>query len=148
MPRALFANAIFPAFATPYASMCAAPLSWLGALCIEWTTLWFFNRRRNLDDLLRVVLVANLASFIVGFLVSGLLPTGLDVSSGEPRVGRDWHRLVVASFAVAYAVSILVELAVVRLVRKRWPVSRPATCAVLANTFSYSLLGIIALFTW
>jgi hypothetical protein len=145
----MLANIIFPAPSSAYLVSLFLPLSGLLALGSEWAIYALFSTRRP-ALLLVPTIGANVFSWVVGLLFSGLLPSGLVPRLIEPGVeiidqGPDWLTYAYLSYPVACAVSIVLEFAVFFPLRRWLRIRHLAAAVVLANLTSYTLLGVTAL---
>lgn len=141
------ANVIIPAFSVPYAAALLLPVAGISVLIAESVVFKLANKNISWWKLSFLALGMNIVSTIVGFIISAFLPDGLEpklMGSGENGVwisqpGENWMTLMYIAFPVAYALSILIELCVVKII-KRVSIEKPFRTVAIANTVSYVLL--------
>jgi hypothetical protein len=146
----MLANVIIPAFGVPYALFRFAP--WIAGLVflIETAVIAPFFRKGKRRWAWGAVALANIGSYLVGFLFFGLvdLPTGIDPTYGREQYDTqylpEWEMYVLIAFVLAYVASVLVEAVILRLFRKQMRYGNSLICSIVVNAASY--LGIGALF--
>jgi len=141
------ANIIFPAPSAVYITTFFIPLATILALVTE--CIIFVRMQRGVvsaGKLSAVVVVLNVFSWLVGWFLSELLPTGLvpqlkpnGVSIIEP--GPQWNLLALLSFPFACLVSMLLEYFGLRALLRWLPLHRPLRTVAVANVASYLVLG-------
>lgn len=141
------ANVIIPAFSVPYTAALLFPVAGISVLIAETAVFKLTHQTVAWWKSAFLVLGMNAVSTVIGFIISAFLPDGLEprlMGSGEHAVwisqpGDNWTTLMYIAFPVAYVLSILIEYAVVRMM-KRIPIDRPFRTVAFANTLSYILL--------
>jgi hypothetical protein len=149
----LLANVIFPAPSAAYFATIFFPLAGVLALTTEFAVFARFQRGvMSRFRILGVVVVVNLFSWSVGLALSFFLPSGLVpklADAGDRQVsiitqGPHWGTLAILSFFWACLLSIALEYAALRLLRRRRPLENAALCVGLANVASYCVIGAVA----
>jgi hypothetical protein len=144
MSNPLVANAIlFPVFVTPYFAGIAQPCAVIAALSSELAVFKLLNSKTDIDSLIEVLFLANLASFVAGVALALVLPFGHGVKGDRFAPSESYGTLVVASFAVGLVMSIVVEWVVIWGLRRRWGLRRPFVSCLLGNMVSYVVLGLV-----
>jgi hypothetical protein len=80
----LFADVIFPAFASPYFSILFFPVAGVCAITTEVLVFRRYNRGISLWRIVGFVIYANVVSWVAGTIIGFVLPSGL-----TPRCYRD-----------------------------------------------------------
>lgn len=149
----IVANVIFPAFTTPYVSPFLFPIAGILAILTE-----FCCYRRLSDNEIEPsfgdIVGANLASWLLGVILGGILPSGLiQKSFGDGRLilgqGPNFTNYAIIAFFVACLLSILVEAGFLRWCRRdrEGVMLEYLWLAGLANVCSYLVLGgLVAVF--
>jgi hypothetical protein len=148
----VLANVIVPAPSAAYVAGVFFPLAGLAALGAEWMV--FCRYQAGLVSPGRTftsVVCANVVSWVVGIVASGMLPSGLVPSLvGDPEKGLtiigpgpSWDAWAIASFFIACALSILIEYLFPLLMSCWFPWRSLAACTVAANVASYLVLGML-----
>ncbi len=141
----LLADVIFPAFAAPYLARLTLPAG-ISAIVAEIAVFCVFNRHLTLRKIFFVVMLANVVSGVIGFILAFVLPDGLVPTVG----GRPWQSVeagpqfgtyVILSFFVAFVLSVIIEYAVVRLCVIYARVDKPLVTVSLTNVVSYVTLA-------
>ena len=153
MRTVTLADVIFPAFAAGYALSAFVPLGGLLALASEVVVFRLRERGARLGPTIIWVVVANLASWIVGFAAVCFLPSGLIQSplpSGRTilQPGPRFDTYAYVGFFVDYLFSCVIEFSVLYPVRIRVGFSRLLSTVVLANVVSYVILAAVVLISW
>ena len=147
-----FANVIFPAPSAVYVANLFFPLSAVLALAAEFAVFAYFQRGvMSRFRILAVVVGINLLSWVVGFALSFVLPSGLVpqlVDAGDSPItittqGPNWNVLAILGFFWACALSFVLEYGTLRLFRRRLPLKNLALCVGLANVASYCVIGAV-----
>ncbi len=151
----LLANVIFPAFSAPYFSQLLFPIAGIAAILTEvfvfrkvYSSLEFFKT-------LGFVVIANIASWIFGIVLSHFLPSGLApkiVQAGGQEVsvlsrGDNFGSLVIAAFVLAFILSILIEYPVWRSLGRKMDLPKLFRTTCIAHVASYTVLIITLLVT-
>ena len=156
----LIADVIFPAFQTPYIVPFLFPVAGIAAIVVEVLVFWRLNRHLRIGQIIAVVVLANVASGYIGFVIAAFLPSGLVpkvVGEGEHQgqiiqPGPQFDTYMVLSFVVAFVLSVVIEYGVVRWCVGWARVNRPFLTVTLANLASYVTLIAVAwfwpLFLW
>ena len=146
----MVADIIFPAPSAAYVSSWFIPLSAILGLGIEFSVYAYFQRGLlALWRLLSVVIAVNVFSWVVGLLLSFLLPSFLVPQlrgEGEHQFttiapGPHWGVVAVLSFAWACLVSILLEYFALWLFRRRLAFRNLGLCVTVANIAGYIVIG-------
>jgi hypothetical protein len=132
----VLANLIFPAFTAPYIAPLLFPIAGIAAIVAETVVFKLLNWHLGLGRILGLVVLANVASGAVGYLIALVLPSGL--------VGEPHDVYVILSFVPAWVLSILIEYRVVRAFAQWVTVPRPFSTVAWANTASYLTLFVVA----
>ena len=148
------ADVIFPAFATPYMMALFFPLSIFAVIASEFMVFNLLNRTAPKFRLLNLVTIMNVVSGFIGFIIAAILPSGLVpkiVGTGEYQFqtvqpGPRFGLYAILGFFVAYILSIAIEYWVVRSSTKYIMIPQALKAVFLANTVSYLILILIALF--
>lgn len=146
----MIADIIFPAPSAAYVSSWFIPVSAILGLGTELTVYAYFQR--GIISLLRlfgVVIAVNVFSWVVGLLLSFLLPSFLVPQLkrfGEHEFttiapGPHWGVVAVLSFAWACLVSILLEYVALWLFRRRLGFRSLGFCVTVANIAGYIVIG-------
>ena len=139
----VIADVVFPAFYFPYFAQRTYPLAAVAALLAEVLLFTLLNRQRRRAHLLFVVVLANVTSSLAGRVLAAFLSSGLDYGLAESPDGTQggrWTALTVAIWLVAFAVSVVLEYVVVRVMTRRSPLRHPALTVAAANVASYTVL--------
>lgn len=143
LPAALFsaapacANVIFPAFTAPYFVTAMFPLLALSVLVTESLVVYWRERNAGFGNAVLWVVLANVASWIVGVaLTSTLFPSGL--ASNGP--GPAFETLMWIAIPVALVLSILIEAFVLKMLAKRIITRSPWVTMAIANLCSYAIV--------
>ena len=145
------ANVIFPAFSAPYVSALLFPVAGISLVITEILILKITNRSLSWGKIISLVLIMNVASTIIGFIITGLLPSGLEpklFGEGEHQVaiqqpGENFNTFMIMGFFVAYVLSIFSEYVIAKLIKKI-ELNKPFQNIALANTGSYIVLFAVA----
>ena len=92
-----------------------------------------------------LVTVANMASFVGGFIGMGVIGASLPDRSfmgPDPLAYPPWQRYYVIplQFFAAYFLSVLIEFAIYRRMFRKRPVHRLATATAMSNLASYAII--------
>jgi hypothetical protein len=148
----ILANVIFPAPSAAYVASMFFPLAALLALATEFGVFAVFQRNvPSRLGLFMVVVSVNVLSWVVGFGLSFLLPSGLVpqmVSGGDHdfpilTTGPSWGMMAIASFFWACLLSFAIEYAALWWFREKLHFRRLALCTALANLASYCVIAIV-----
>ncbi|MFO1522459.1 MAG: hypothetical protein U1G05_10540 [Kiritimatiellia bacterium] len=151
----VIANVIFPAFTAPYMPAFLFPPVVLAVLLIEAAVFRRLNRTHAWGGIVGTVLYINGVSGIVGFMLAGMLPSGLEpVILGEGanqfttfRPGPRFETYAVLGILLAFLLSILFEWGLLRVSKWGRQFDRPFATVALANVASYATL-ILAGLVW
>ncbi len=122
------------------------PVSTVVGFIAEFFTFHFYQRRCHpWRRSFWLATVANLASFVGGFIGLGALAAALPDRSfmvPEPLGFPPWQRYYVIplQFLVAYFLSVLIEMAIYRRMSRERPVHRLSTAAFMSNLASYAII--------
>ena len=149
----ILANIIFPAFRIPYFSAMIFPVATITALVAEVIVFGLINSNMSWLSIMKIVLLINIASAIVGFAVAGAFPSGWEPAvrgEGENQRqtlqhGPKFGMYVVLGYVLAFILSVLIEWAIVRALRRIAPLKRPFVTVGLANVASYAALIIVSM---
>lgn len=148
----MIANVIFPAFLSPHVGSIFFPPAILAALFVEALIYSRFRATPN-GRVVVPMLLANLASWVVGAAIAFLLPSGLvpqAVNNGAATIvtsGPDFEMFMYLSFPVACVISVVVEYLVLRPMKKRMQIERIGPAVIVANIASYCVLfGVLLVF--
>lgn len=137
------ANVIFPAFAAPYVVTVFVPLLVLAVVLTETLVLYFRERSAGFGNALLWVSLANIASWVVGVVLSAtLLPSGL--VAGNP--GPLFETLMWIAIPVALVLSVLIEAGVLLLLARKHIARSPWITMAIANVASYLIVTVV--FLW
>jgi hypothetical protein len=138
-------DVIFPAFAAAYAVPAFVWPVTLGALLSEIAVFRFRERRPRFVTTSVAVLLANVLSWLVGLVLTSLLPDGFvstvrstGVSMAAP--GPLWPTYAAASWPLAWVLSCAIEYGALFPLRVRLGFTRLLGTVVLANVTSYAVL--------
>lgn len=152
------ANIIFPAPSAVYFAHLFYPLAAILALASEFAVFVYFQRGvMSKSNIVGVVVLVNIFSWLVGIILSALLPSGL-----VPKLMGDsnhhfytvtqspqWGTIAILSFFWACFLSSVIEYAALRLLRRALPFERLAVCVGVTNFVSYCVIGAtVAGFGW
>ena len=151
----VLANVIFPAFTAPYMPAFLFPPVVLAVLSIEAAVFRRLNRTHAWGGIVGTVLFINGVSGIVGFMLAGILPSGLEpvvLGKGANRFttlqpGPRFGTYAVLGTLLAFLLSILFEWGLLRVSRWGMQFDRPFATVALANVASYATL-ILAGLVW
>jgi hypothetical protein len=153
----MIADVILPVFCVPYCLPFVLPLAGFGVLAAEVVAFKLLNRHLGIGTIVGVVILANVVSTIVGFLIAGIaLPSGYvwNVVETGDRPTRAFERgqlfdtYLYLSFFVAFVLSVVIEYPIVRACAGWAKVDRPLMTVVLANVASYITLAVVALISF
>lgn len=146
------ADIIFPAPSAVYVACLFFPVAAVLALATEFVVFNSFQRGvLSRFRLLAVVAGVNLFSWLLGVMLSLVLPSGLVpklVNGGDHDIeiltqGPNWSTMAMASFFWACLLSFGLEYGTLRLVRKWIPFRNLALCTGIANVASYCVIAAI-----
>lgn len=130
-------NVIFPAFVAPYAVTAIFPALLVAVIVTESLIQLYRERHIGFGGSLRLTLLANAASWIVGVVLSAtLLPSGL--IKGEP--GPAFAFMIWIAISVALVLSILIEAGTLKLPARRYAMRSPLITVTMANITSYLIV--------
>jgi hypothetical protein len=139
----LFANVILPA-------LLFMPPAVLAVIVCEVTVYWLlFRRNHRFPRIVLVVLLANLASTLFGWIVyppaTGIPPpnpmAGIAIHDNEPADERSAARTAITEqFAIGYALSVLIEGLAVLPFLTEFGWRRLSVAVVASNALSYAVL--------
>ncbi len=149
----VIADIIMPVFCTPYFLPFALPLAGLAVLATEVAVFKLLNRHLGFGTIIAVVILANVVSTIVGFVIAACLPSGYVTRVVEPGDYRTspfvpvplFDTYLYLSFFVAFILSVIIEYPIVRGCLGLAKINRPFVTVLLANVASYVALIVIAL---
>ncbi len=138
------ANAIFPAFASPYVVPAFFPLALIAVLCIETIIYKLASKKTPIFQVFLLAGVANGASWITGFIISFFLPSG-HISVGDQAfiMGPDFKLYASWGYVIAYVLSVIIEGFVVKASVKKMHFNSPFPLSFYANSASYSALVVL-----
>ena len=138
------ADVIFPAFYAPYVAQIFSPLAALAALATEIFFYRWWSKEARIGRLAVVVVVANVASSVVGMIIAAYLPTGYNPAfprgSQGPWHAPEWIQLATIAWVLAFLVSIVIEWPVLVLFRRFVRIPRALLASTFANAASYVAL--------
>ena len=124
----------------------ASILFGVGVLAIETVVFKLYQRERfTWPRAMVLIVVANVASFIVGLLISGIMPSGIERNG---RTSPRYIMLVHIAFLWAFLLSWAVELAVIKMMSKGTQPQRLIACVGTMNATSYAVLWIFCTLLW
>ncbi len=137
----LFADLILPAYAMPYFVGYFAPYLAAIALAGEFIAIYLIQRGHlSAAKTFAGFLIANTVSTIAGFF--------LLVAIDNPSAYTHYAASAVLGYFLAWALSIAIEYAVLRLLSRWLPFRRLFFTMLVGNTVSYLLLGLGHLALW
>jgi len=144
-----FADVIFPAFSAPYLSLLFFPIAALLAISSEIFTFKCRYKSLPLSRTVWITLVANFVSWMIGLLLSLVLPSGLVpkiMRSGFKTIapGPHFQVFVICGFIVAFILSIVIEYFVWKRLSKKSPLPSLSVTSFIAHIASYGILILIA----
>ncbi len=148
----IIANVIFPAFTAPYVSVLVFPVAGVAAITTEAYVFYRLNTYLTVGESLKLVLVANIVSGLIGFILAALLPSGLvsqATESGQSILtqGPRWGLFAILGYCLAFALSIGIEGLVLKSYGKSIALLHIWRTVAWANTASYAaLIGVYLLF--
>jgi len=146
----MIADIIFPAPSAAYIASWFIPLSVVLAMGTEFAVYIYFQRSKiTLPRLFSIVIGTNLFSWIVGLLLSLLLPSFLapklvgDAKHQFTTIapGPHWGEVAVLSFVWACFISILLEYFALWIFRKKLTFNSLGLCVTVANIAGYIVIG-------
>lgn len=148
----ILANVIFPAPSAVYIANIFFPLSAVLALAAEFA-VFLYSQRGIISKprLLGAVVVVNLFSWVVGLLLSLVVPSGLVpklVGDAEHPMhiiteGTYWTPVAIAGFFWACLVSFGLEYGALRWLGRKPPFQRLGLCVGVANVVSYCMIAAV-----
>jgi hypothetical protein len=148
----LIADVIIPAFSAPYVAPLLFPVAGILAITSEVLIFWLLNRQLGVGKIIPLVVLANVVSTVVGFLLTAVLPSGW-VPTVIDREGNQIHTFqpgpyfttyLILAFVIAFVLSVAIEYGVVRLAARSMKVIKPFLTVTLANLASYIVLILVA----
>lgn len=139
------ADVIFPAFTTPYVSVLFFPVAVAAALVAEAGVFRLLNWHLPWRRIAKMVVVINMVSASVGFLIAAFLPSGLELNGehvGQP--GAEFGTYAALGYVLAFFLSILIEWGMLRALSRVGEIGRPFLTVALANTASYAVLIVVS----
>jgi hypothetical protein len=108
------------------------PLVFFMVVCglVEGLVLFLF-KAGNYGQTLGIALVANLVSLVLGFIIWNALPTDPDVESLSE---------VLLSYALLWAISVVSEALIIKLMKRSLPWRRIWTASIVMNLVTYIIL--------
>lgn len=145
----IIADVIFPAFSTPYFSPLFFPVAGIAAIGTEWFCYRRFSSNEDHPSLGEIIL-ANLASWLAGIIISCCLPSGL-IQKPSPGGGGHTHiaagphfaTYAVIAFFVACFLSVIIEFWYLRWITRPHPIDRLFRLSAIANVAGYVVLGVL-----
>ncbi|MEM9482024.1 MAG: hypothetical protein AAGA58_20420 [Verrucomicrobiota bacterium] len=127
------------------------PLAAVGAVAAEIGVMRHRHSEVRWSLIIAIVFVANLLSWFVGDALANWLPSGLEpriVGSGDRQFetlgpGPDFETYLIAAFAVAFVLSILLEFVVWKA--SQWRIQGLFRSVSIAHLASYAVLIALAL---
>ena len=137
----MIADVVFPAPSAAYFLNLFFPLSAIAALATELGVYVYFQRGRvSFPKLFGVVLGVNIYSWLVGVLVSTLIPGLIPQLSG---VGLPGGAFAIIGLLWACLLSTALEYHILWSFRKELVLRRLGVCVATANFFGYIALGLV-----
>lgn len=148
----ILANVIFPAFTAPYVSAMLFPFAGISAIAVEIGVFRVMNRKTSWWNITKLVIFVNLFSSVIGFLIAGVLPSGLEdtmVSVGDYQYSRIkegpmFTTYCIFGFIVAFILSIMIEYPIAKICRNAVIIDNHFATVGFANLASYLTLIVAA----
>jgi hypothetical protein len=152
----MLADVIIPVFCMPYCLPFAFPLAGLAVVATEVAVFRLLNRHLSFGKIIGIVILANVVSTVVGFLIGNFLPSGYITKVVEPGDVRSPHfapgplfdTYFYVSFFVAFFLSVIVEYPIVLGCGRQVKINRPFATVLFANVASYIALAVVALISF